>query len=80
MGGAARERGEEDKICGHASRSDHRAVPTFSKGGNCANRLSGAWTARGENGGETDNRGIIAKRWALRAEKAKLSAMRIMRL
>ena len=31
-----------------------------------------AWAARGENGGESDNRGIVAQTLALRHEKAKL--------
>ena len=31
-----------------------------------------AWTARGENGGETDNRAIVAETVALRAERARL--------
>ncbi|MDU8909655.1 M3 family metallopeptidase [Aestuariicoccus sp. MJ-SS9] len=31
-----------------------------------------AWTSRGENGGETDNRGIAAEVLALREERAKL--------
>ena len=31
-----------------------------------------AWIARGENGGDTDNRGIIAEMVKLRAERARL--------
>jgi len=38
----------------------------------CARRCSAAWIARGDGGGPTDNKAIIAEMVALRAERARL--------
>ncbi|WEJ10097.1 M3 family metallopeptidase [Sinorhizobium prairiense] len=72
MAAAARERGEEDKYAVTLSRSIIEPFLTFSERRELREQAFRAWTARGENGGETDNRGIIAETLALRAEKAKL--------
>ncbi|MCQ0092043.1 M3 family metallopeptidase [Roseovarius sp. M141] len=44
----------------------------FSPRRDLRKRAFDAWTARGANGGETDNRGIAAETLALRDERAKL--------
>jgi peptidyl-dipeptidase Dcp len=44
----------------------------FSPNRGLRQRAYEAWVARGENGGETDNRGVAAETLALRAERAAL--------
>ncbi|MBP1885557.1 M3 family metallopeptidase [Sinorhizobium mexicanum] len=72
MAAAARERGEDGKYAVTLSRSIIEPFLTFSDNRELREQAFRAWTARGENGGETDNRGIIAETLALRAEKARL--------
>ncbi len=54
------------------SRSIIEPFLTFSERRDLRETAFKAWAARGENGGETDNRTIIAETLALRDEKAKL--------
>ena len=44
----------------------------FSPRRDLRERAFRAWVARGENGGETDNRAIVAEMLALREERARL--------
>ncbi|OAP38903.1 peptidase M3 [Sinorhizobium glycinis] len=72
MAAAARERGEDGRYAVTLSRSIIEPFLTFSENRELREQAFRAWTARGANGGETDNRGIIAETLSLRAEKAKL--------
>ena len=45
---------------------------TFSKRRDLRDKAFKAWTSRGENGGATDNRAIIAETVKLRAERGRL--------
>ena len=45
---------------------------TFSPRRDLRERAFRAWVARGETGGETDNRAIVAETLALREERARL--------
>ncbi|MDX0557995.1 peptidase M3 [Sinorhizobium medicae] len=72
MAAAARERGEEDKYAVTLSRSIIEPFLTFSEIRELREQAFRVWAARGENGGETDNRGIIGETLSLRAEKAEL--------
>ncbi|TCN31799.1 M3 family metallopeptidase [Sinorhizobium americanum] len=72
MAEAARDRGEDGKYAVTLSRSIIEPFLTFSENRELREQAFRAWTARGENGGETDNRDIIAETLSLRAEKAKL--------
>ena len=49
-----------------------RASCSSRRGATCARRSSPAWLARGESGGTTDNRAIVAEIVKLRAERAQL--------
>ena len=69
---AASQRGMPE---GHAvtlSRSSIEPFLQFSARRDLRKTAFDAWTARGENGGETDNRAVIAEIVQLRAERAKL--------
>jgi peptidyl-dipeptidase Dcp len=72
MAAQARDRGADGKYAVTLSRSIIEPFLTFSENRELREQAFRAWTARGENGGETDNRGIIAETLSLRAEKAKL--------
>lgn len=72
MAAAASDRGEKGKYAVTLSRSIIEPFLTFSDNRELREQAFRAWIARGENGGETDNRGHIAETLALRAEKAKL--------
>ncbi len=72
MAGAARERGQEGRYAVTLSRSIIEPFLTFSANRDLREQAFRAWAARGENGGETDNRGIVRQTLALRAEKAGL--------
>ncbi|MGH6807442.1 MAG: M3 family metallopeptidase, partial [Ensifer adhaerens] len=72
MAAAASDRGEKGKYAVTLSRSIIEPFLTFSDNREFREQAFRAWIARGENGGETDNRGHIAETLALRAEKAKL--------
>ncbi|MCJ9753495.1 M3 family metallopeptidase [Neorhizobium sp. BETTINA12A] len=72
MASAARERGEADGYMVTLSRSIIEPFLTFSTRRDLREQAFRAWAARGQNGGETDNLGIVRETLALRAEKAKL--------
>ncbi len=72
MAGAAKEHGEEGKFAVTLSRSIIEPFLTFSESRDLREQAFKAWVARGENGGESDNREIVKKTLALREEKAKL--------
>ena len=68
---AAAERGGEGHVV-TLSRSLIVPFLTFSPRRGLRERAFRAWVARGENGGETDNRAIVAETLALREERARL--------
>ncbi|WP_296640235.1 M3 family metallopeptidase [Roseinatronobacter sp.] len=68
---AAEERGMEGHVI-TLSRSLIVPFLQFSKRRDLRERAYTAWTGRGANGGDTDNRAIAAEVLALRAERAKL--------
>ena len=70
--GAAEERGLSGKHVITLSRSLVEPFLQFSTRRDLREQAFRAWTARGENGGDTDNRAIIKETLALRAERAKL--------
>jgi peptidyl-dipeptidase Dcp len=72
MASAARERGEDGKYAVTLSRSIIEPFLTFSERRDLREQAFKAWVARGENPGETDNRGVIRETLALRSEVAKL--------
>ncbi|HWU62924.1 MAG TPA: M3 family metallopeptidase [Ensifer sp.] len=72
MAAQAEARGEKGKYAVTLSRSIIEPFLTFSERRDLRETAFKAWIARGENGGETDNRGVIAETLKLRAEKAKL--------
>ncbi len=69
---AAAERGQPDKYAITLSRSSCEPFLQFSSRRDLREKLFRAWIKRGENGGATDNRALIAEMVALRAERAKL--------
>ncbi|KQT56918.1 peptidase M3 [Methylobacterium sp. Leaf456] len=69
---AAAERGGTHSHVVTLSRSLIEPFLVFSTRRDLRARAYAAWTLRGENGGETDNRGLIAEIVALRAERARL--------
>ncbi|HEV7310696.1 M3 family metallopeptidase [Ensifer sp.] len=72
MAAVAADRGQKGKFAVTLSRSIIEPFLTFSDNRDLREQAFRAWIARGENGGETDNRGLIAEMLALRGEKAKL--------
>ncbi|UPA24205.1 M3 family metallopeptidase [Shinella oryzae] len=72
MAAAARERGAEGRYAVTLSRSIIEPFLTFSARRELREQAFRAWVARGENAGETDNRGIVTETLALRSEKAGL--------
>jgi peptidyl-dipeptidase Dcp len=72
MARAAADRGQEGKHAVTLSRSIIEPFLTFSTRRDLREESFLAWSKRGENGGETDNRAIVAEMVKLRAEKAKL--------
>lgn len=72
MAEAAKERGQEGQYAVTLSRSIIEPFLTFSDRRDLREQAFRAWSARGENGGETDNREIIRETLAMRNEKAKL--------
>lgn len=69
---AAKERGLDGKHVITLSRSSIEPFLQFSANRALREEAFKAWSARGENGGETDNRAIVAETISLRSEKAKL--------
>ncbi len=70
--GAAAERGGVHSHVITLSRSLIEPFLIFSTRRDLRERAFEAWTHRGENGGSTDNRGIITEIVSLRAERARL--------
>jgi peptidyl-dipeptidase Dcp len=69
---AATERGLAGKHVITLSRSLIEPFLTFSSRRDLRERAFKAWIARGENGGATDNRALVAEMLALRQERARL--------
>lgn len=69
---AARERKAEASHVITLSRSLIEPFLTFSPRRDLREQAFKAWVRRGENGGETDNRAIVAEMLALRHERARL--------
>jgi peptidyl-dipeptidase Dcp len=69
---AADDRGHPGKYVITLARSSVETFLQFSSRRDLREKAFQAWIARGENGGETDNRTLIAEMVALRAERAKL--------
>ncbi|MEA2993427.1 MAG: peptidyl-dipeptidase Dcp [Alphaproteobacteria bacterium] len=69
---AAEERGMPGKHVITLSRSSIEPFLQFSPRRDLREKAHHAWIMRGENGGKTDNRAIVAEMVALRAERAKL--------
>ncbi len=69
---AAAERGAPGKYAITLARSSCESFLQFSKRRDLREKIFQAWIKRGENGGLTDNRAIVAEMVGLRAERAKL--------
>ena len=69
---AAQERGEGGKYAITLARSSCEGFLQFSAHRDLREKIFQAWIKRGENGGPTDNRALIAEMVALRAERATL--------
>ena len=69
---AAAERGVEGKYLVTTSRSSVEPFLQFSSRRDLREKIFRAWIARGDGGGATDNKAIIAEMAALRAERAQL--------
>jgi len=69
---AAEERGHKGKYAITLSRSSCESFLQFSSRRDLREKVFQAWISRGENGGATDNRTIIAETVKRRAERAKL--------
>src|SRR6187551_1409092 len=69
---AAEERGAQGKYAITLARSSIETFLQFASRRDLREKAFQAWIARGENGGATDNRALIAEMVALRAERAKL--------
>jgi peptidyl-dipeptidase Dcp len=70
--GAAEQRGFPGKHVITLSRSSIEPFLQFSARRDLREKAHHAWVARGENGGPTDNRQVVAEMVRLRAERAKL--------
>ncbi len=69
---AAEERGLPGKYAITLARSSCEGFIQFSSRRDLREKVFQAWIKRGENGGATDNRPLVAEMVALRAERAKL--------
>src|SRR5471032_2304158 len=69
---AAQERGQPGKYAITLARSSCEGFLQFSARRDLREKVFQAWIRRGENGGATDNRALIAEMVSLRAERAKL--------
>ncbi len=69
---AAEERGQPGKYAITLARSSCESFLQFSARRDLREKIFQAWIKRGENGGATDNRALIAEMVSLRAERAKL--------
>jgi peptidyl-dipeptidase Dcp len=70
--GAAAERGLDGKYVITTTRSSADPFLQFSARRDLREKIFRAWTARGDGGGPTDNKAIIAEMVALRSERARL--------
>jgi peptidyl-dipeptidase Dcp len=73
---AAIDRGLPSKHVITLGRSSIEPFLTFSKRRDLREQAFRAWSKRGENGAETDNRAIVGEMVALRAERAKILGYR----
>jgi peptidyl-dipeptidase Dcp len=71
-GAAAAERGHAGKHVITLARSSVEAFLQFSERRDLRERVFRAWMARGDGGGSTDNKALIAEMLALRVERARL--------
>jgi peptidyl-dipeptidase Dcp len=69
---AAQERGHKGKYAITLARSSVESFLQFSSRRDLREKVFAAWLARGESGGKTDNRAIIAEMVKLRTERAQL--------
>ena len=69
---AAEERGHKGKYAITLARSSCEGFLQFSSRRDLREKVFSAWVKRGENGGATDNRALIAEMVALRGERARL--------
>ncbi len=69
---AAEERGKPGRYAITLARSSCETFLQFSSRRDLREKVFQAWIRRGENGGATDNRTLIAEMVALRAERARL--------
>ena len=69
---AAEERGHKGKYAITLARSSCEGFLQFSSRRDLREKVFQAWIKRGENGGATDNRALIAEMVALRGERARL--------
>jgi peptidyl-dipeptidase Dcp len=69
---AAAEAGRAESHAVTLSRSIIEPFLTYAPNRSQREEAFRAWSSRGENGGETDNRALVAETLALRAEKARL--------
>ena len=69
---AAEERGHPGKYAITLARSSCESFLQFSSRRDLREKIFHAWITRGENGGATDNRALIAEMVRLRAERARL--------
>jgi peptidyl-dipeptidase Dcp len=69
---AAEERGHKGKYAVTLARSSCETFLQFSARRDLREKVFQAWIKRGENGGATDNRALIAEMVALRGERARL--------
>ena len=69
---AAEERGHPGKYAITLARSSCESFLQFSSRRDLREKIFQAWIKRGENGGASDNRALVAEMVALRAERAKL--------
>jgi len=69
---AAEERGQPGKYAITLARSSVETFLQFSSRRDLREKVFQAWIRRGETGGTTDNRAVIAEMVALRGERAKL--------
>lgn len=72
MAAAARERGLSEPFAVTLSRSIIEPFLTFSERRDLREQAFTAWVSRGDNGGETDNAGLVSRILDLRSQKARL--------
>ncbi|MDI3470482.1 MAG: Dipeptidyl carboxypeptidase Dcp [Pseudolabrys sp.] len=73
---AAEERGHPGKYAITLARSSAEGFLQFSSRRDLREKVMAAWLARGESGGATDNRAIVAEIVRLRAKRARLLGFR----